>query len=290
MKIGSEAHKELFCRSFLESHQVYEPENLPWPEINASELEALRSVPFWKQALKVEQKAGIMVSAFAATIEDPLVREAIDLQGKEEARHARLIRHLIERYDIEVEEPPEVVLPEKLEPAFTRFGYGECLDSFLAFGTFDLAREARALPEGFFQIFDPLLDEESRHIHFFVNWIAYEQIQRGRGAAPLRAVTSLWHYGEALQELIEMVGDMGKPASESKSADEHFAVTDSFLDGLTLDKFLSACIEANEKRMAQFDPRLLQPSLLPILTKIVYRLTNLVPKRQSRPQSQEALG
>jgi hypothetical protein len=32
MKIGSEAHNELFCRSFMESHLEYEPEQLPWPQ------------------------------------------------------------------------------------------------------------------------------------------------------------------------------------------------------------------------------------------------------------------
>jgi hypothetical protein len=29
MKIGSEAHKELFCRTFLEGHRCYEPAELP---------------------------------------------------------------------------------------------------------------------------------------------------------------------------------------------------------------------------------------------------------------------
>jgi hypothetical protein len=38
MKIGSEAHKELFCRSFMESHQKYEPEQLPWPDLDDASL------------------------------------------------------------------------------------------------------------------------------------------------------------------------------------------------------------------------------------------------------------
>ena len=31
MKIGSEAHKELFCQTFFEGHVKYEPAELPWP-------------------------------------------------------------------------------------------------------------------------------------------------------------------------------------------------------------------------------------------------------------------
>lgn len=31
MKIGSETHKELFCRSFMDSYLEYDPDQLPWP-------------------------------------------------------------------------------------------------------------------------------------------------------------------------------------------------------------------------------------------------------------------
>ena len=308
MKIGSETHKELFCQSFIESHRQYEPDKLPWPEMNGAELEILQSIPFWKQALQVEQKAGILVNTFAETIDDPLIREAVDMQGKEEARHAHLIRHVTERYQIEVEEPPEVVLPDNLKPGFTRFGYRECLDSFLAFGLFELASEALSLPEDLLQIFDTVLDEEARHITFFVNWIAYEQVQRGQGVAMLRRILTLWHYGEALTELIGLVRESGKPSNSTarqfatansdlrlnnvptnspiqtntQNTDSSIGMSfvrnsNSLLDGLTLDRFLSSCIQANQKRMAQFDERLLQPSLLPILTKVLYRSLNLFP-------------
>jgi hypothetical protein len=88
MKIGSPAHKELFCRSFIATHNPYEIEALPWPELDAAALERLRSVPFWEEVFYAERRAGMLVEAFARTIDDPLLREAVDLQGFEEARHA----------------------------------------------------------------------------------------------------------------------------------------------------------------------------------------------------------
>ena len=34
IKVGSDAHKELFCRQFLETHELYDPATLPWPELD----------------------------------------------------------------------------------------------------------------------------------------------------------------------------------------------------------------------------------------------------------------
>jgi len=30
VKVGSETHKELFCRQFLKTHELYDPATLPW--------------------------------------------------------------------------------------------------------------------------------------------------------------------------------------------------------------------------------------------------------------------
>lgn len=124
MKLGSEEHKELFCRSFIESHLEFEPEKLPWPVLDSVALERIRSIPFWKEALSTERQAGAMVSAFAATISDPLLREAIALQALEETRHSRLIEFLINHYNIQISQPPEPVLPSNIKTAFLMKNWG----------------------------------------------------------------------------------------------------------------------------------------------------------------------
>ena len=65
------------------------------------------------------------------------------------------------------------------------FGFGECMDSFLGFGAFKTARQSEFLPESMFEIFDVLMYEETRHIVFFINYMAWREVQRGRrrGAA-----------------------------------------------------------------------------------------------------------
>ena len=262
MEIGSDAHKDLFCHTFLEGHRVYEPKDLPWPDLGPETLALLRGIPFWDFALQAETDAGPMVHAAARREADPLVRDALALQGEEETRHARIIRHMIEIYGLEVADarpaPPRDALA-----AYVDFGFEECLDSFGAFGLFALARESKLVPDPLFEIFDRVMDEEADHIVFFVNWFAWRESRRGALADWLRVPRSLWHYGKALGHLAALLrgGDEGEG--------EAFTLTGAraFVDGLTPRLVLEASLEQNRRRMAPFDDRLLQPRLLPALAR-----------------------
>ena len=110
MKIGSDEHKKLFCRDFIASHCRFDPARLAWPDLDAAELERLRGIPFWQEVLYTERRAGAIVAAYAETITDPLVREAVMLQGFEEARHAELLRLMIRRYGVVAEERTETAV------------------------------------------------------------------------------------------------------------------------------------------------------------------------------------
>jgi hypothetical protein len=262
VEVGSEAHKELFCRQFLETHELYDPATLPWPDLDDAQLDRLRSVPFWQEVYHTERRAGAIVAAFTPMVQDPLVREAVALQGLEEARHAQLLRVMIDRYGLDATEQPLEQFPANLETAFIDFGFGECMDSFLGFGAFKTARQSEFLPDGMFEIFDVLMYEETRHIVFFINYMAWRQVQRGRGIAPLRALTSAWYYGRALRRLLGMVG-RGKEANDGKD----FTVTQAnmFLEGFSFRQFVEDCYRENARRMSVFDPALLQPRLLPAI-------------------------
>jgi hypothetical protein len=190
MKIGSDAHKALFCRHFTETYQDYVPDALPWPALDEGALGRLRAVPFWQEVLHTELRAGAIVRAFTETIEDQELRAAVALQGFEEARHAELIRVMIRRYGIDAVEQPLQPLPGDITTAFKDFGFGECMDSFLGFGVFKIARESGFLPEPMFTIFETLMYEETRHIVFFVNWMAYDQVRCGQVAAWRRGATA----------------------------------------------------------------------------------------------------
>jgi hypothetical protein len=260
MKIGSADHRDLFCRQFVESHVEYEPTLLPWPELDAAALQRLRSVPFWQEVLHTERRAGAIVAAFAATIDDPVIHDAVDMQGREEARHAELLRVMIERYNVDATEQPLDHLGDNVETAFVDFGFGECVDSFLGFGVFKIARQSGFLPESMFDIFDTLMFEETRHIVFFVNWMAWREVQKGRGAAWLRGLTSLRFYGRAFRRLF---GTVRRGQQENGGQDFSATQASVFLDGFTFRRFLEDCHAENVRRMAVVETDLLRPRFLP---------------------------
>ncbi|WP_086642779.1 hypothetical protein [Acetobacter sp. DsW_063] len=264
IKAGSDAHKRLFCEQFIATHQSFDPETLPWPELNERDLTRLRSIPFWQEVYHTERRAGAIVDAFAPFVRDQLVRDAVEMQGLEETRHARLIRTMIDRYGINATEQPIEKFPADLETAFIDFGFGECLDAFLGFGAFKTARQSEFLPQGLFEIFDLLMFEETRHIVFFVNYMAWRERQRGLGRIR-RTIKSLKFYSRAAQRLLGMVR-RGQDANDGHD----FAVTQTavFLEGFAFRSFVEDCYRENARRMATFDPDLMQPRLLPAIANL----------------------
>jgi hypothetical protein len=265
MRIGSEEHKQRFCREFIASHRRFEPAALAWPDLDAAALGRLRAVPFWQEVLYTERRAGAIVTAYAETITDPLVREAVTLQGFEEARHAELLWLMIRRYGVAVEERrPDPPVGDLLR-AFADFGYGECIDAFLGFGVFKIARRARFLPEAMFDIFETLIHEETRHIVFFINWMAWQQVARGRGAPWLRGATAAGYYSRAMARLL---GTVWRGRRANNGTDFSATQASVFLDGFTFRGFVEECRAEHLRRMRDFDAELLQPRLLPRLAGI----------------------
>ncbi len=281
MRIGSEEHKDLFCRDFKDSHRVFEPAELPWPELDAAELERLRGVPFWQEVFQTERRAGAIVGEFAKTVDDPQLRHAIDLQGYEEARHAALIAHMIKLYGLSATEEPYEKLPADIRTGFVDFGYGECLDSFLGFGVFKIARQSGFLPESMFALFDVLMYEETRHIVFFVNWMAYDETRRGRGWGPLRALTSAWFYGRAIKR---MVGTVRRGQQEGDGQNFSATQADVFLEDFSILRLVRECLAENRRRMGVFDARLLRPRFFPALGRFAYGILRLWPRRAAGPR------
>ena len=66
-----------------------------------------------------------------------------------------------------------------------RTGYGECIDSFFAFGMVALARDTEFLPHALLDVLEPIVQEEVRHILFLVNWVAYKRQQQPALLRPL---------------------------------------------------------------------------------------------------------
>jgi len=272
VKIGSAAHKELFCQTFLDQHRRYE---LKWPTLDESALALLRSLPFWTHALQAEEDAEPMISACAVLESDPTIRQALELQAFEEARHARIIKHMIALYRLPLGEI-RVEIPADVLDAFIDFGFEECLDSFGAFGLFKLGREHLDMPTELFDIFDRVMQEEANHIVFFLNWFAYRQANAGVLPRVFRHPKALKHYLRALRKL---AGHASDDAPEGK--DFVISGAESFVDNLTPATVLAACLAENARRLAGFDRRLLVPRLVPRLARLALVLS-AVPRRGRR--------
>jgi len=272
MKIGSLAHRDAFCNHFRQTYVAYDPATLPWPELDEAALARLKSVPFWEEVFYTERRAGAIVAAFTQTVTDPVMREAIALQGFEEARHAELIRVMIEKYGIDAAERPLEPVTGDVENRFKDFGFGECMDSFLGFGVFKIALQAKFLPKEMFAIFETLMYEETRHIVFFVNWMAYNQAQKGLLAHVMLPLTDFRYYMRALGRMIG-TAKRGKELNDGKEFNATQASV--FLDGFTFRRFLEDCYSENRRRMDAFDQDLLRPNFLPQLAKAALRAMRL---------------
>jgi hypothetical protein len=273
LKIGSPEHRDLLCRTFIDTHVAFEPEALPWPKLEPKYVDLLRSFPFWSFALSLEQEAGRMITIFAETIEDPLIREAIDLQSYEETRHGRLLKHMLERYGIAYPAVPLTNKPVDRDD-FVTFGFGECNDSFIGFGGFALARKKRVFPEPLLEIFEHILWEEARHIVFFINWWRYEEARAGRTNAFAR-------WARMIRYQVRSLMHTAQGASGSQTASNLNLTgggSQEILAGVTPRGFLETALAENKAMMARIDRRLVRPKLSPgLATAVVLALRMLPP-------------
>ena len=275
-RTGSIEHRDLFCRTFIETHLKFEPEGLPWPRLEPRYLELLRAFPFWIFARSMEQEADRMIAAFAGTLSDPVIREAVELQGYEEGRHGRLLDHMLERYEIDAAQVPLSNLPVTRDD-FVVFGFGECLDSVIGFGGFALARRKQLFPKGLLDIFEHILFEEARHIVFFINWWRYEEELAGRTNPIARALAALqYHIRAGAHQAQGAQGAAVVPAPIDLTGGGSQAI----LEGVTPQMFIAEALAEERAHMARLDPRLLRPRLVPVLaTAALLGLRMLPPAR-----------
>jgi hypothetical protein len=264
--IGSADHKELFCRFFIDSHLPFKPAELCWPELDQAARGRLAALPIWEEAVRTEAATALTVLTMGKREKDPLLSQAISLQGFEEGRHAEILGMLTRRYGIKV--PPHApVPPPNPEWAFMRIGYGECFDSFFAFGLFALARDSGFFPPDLVSLFEPIMQEEARHIIFHINWVTYNQAQLPYARRPsyvFRRGLAIW-----LQLLSRLKTALRIKGASDRSQDNFTMKAHSAFGDITPREFLELCLNENEKRLAGYDSRLLRPAFVPNVARAI---------------------
>jgi hypothetical protein len=264
LRLGSEEHKEAFCRMLLDTHDPYKPAIMEWPRLEGDALARLTSLPIWDIAVATEGQAALNVQAYAEQLSDPLLEEAVTLDAFEERRHKEVLAHMVRFYGIDLAPEPEYDHPADGEWAFMRTGYAECLDSFFAFGLFEMAKRSGFFPEALVDTFEPVIQEECRHILFFVNWVSWRRRTLPWWRKPaflLRCAGALIHQVWGRVNTARNVG-----GGENFTVQGHHSLAREDLSARDL---IDICLAENDRRMAMLDPRLPRPRLVPALAHFV---------------------
>jgi hypothetical protein len=274
---GSEAHKTAFCRMLLDTHNPYKPSIIDWPVLDPEARDRLVKLPIWDIAVQTEGKARLRVLSYAETIEDALLRQAIELDGFEEGRHKEVLSNLVEAYGIRLTAEPEYLRPRDPEWAFLVTGFSECIDSFFAFGLFALAKRSGFFPSALVDTFEPVMQEEGRHILFFVNWVAWHKRNLPSWRRPIFWSKVLAVWGFLIWERIGLARGVGGAGDEESGAvpqDNNFTLTGSKAVGavdLSVTALIDVCLEENDRRLSGYDARLLRPNVVPRLMRFARR-------------------
>jgi hypothetical protein len=262
--LGSGAHLHLFCRMLLETHDPYRPDIVDWPTLEKEARDRLVGLPIWDIAVQTEGRARLNVATYATGIADPLLKQAVEMNAFEEGRHQTVLSHLVRAYGIELAPEPEYVTPKDPEWAFMVTGFSECIDSFFAFGLFDAAKRTGFFPESLVDTFEPVIQEEARHILFFVNWVAWHRRTMAWWRRPCFELKVLRVWLFLIWERIGIARNVGYGVQ-----DNNFTVTGANQLGTDIDvgDLVRICLAENDRRMSRYDRRLPRPSTVPALAR-----------------------
>lgn len=270
LKPGSVEHKKAAADMFRDTFNPYKPSVIPWPKLDPVTLHRITSLPIWDIAVQTEGKARLRMAAYAEVIKDPDMRDAISRNAWEENRHKEVLSRMVEHYGIKLGIEPPYVEPKDTEWAYLVTGFSECWDSFFAFGLFALAEKAGLFPRELIETFEPVMQEECRHILLFANWLAWHRATMPIWRRPwfeLRVIGVLFYLFYERLSLVRTFDDEGKEHTQ----DFNFTVTGA--QSMTEEKvdivgLFRLCLQENERRFAGYDPRLLRPQMAPFAARL----------------------
>jgi hypothetical protein len=273
LKAGTQTHRLEMCRMFRETFNPYRPSVLDWPQLEPEALERIVALPIWDIAVQTEGRARLRMAAYAATIDEPDVREALALNAWEESRHKEVLSRMVAAYGIALASEAPYVYPRDTEWAYLVTGYSECIDSFFAFGLFELARRSGLFPPELIDTFEPVMQEECRHILLFANWAAWHRAKLSwwqRIRFELK-VAGVWAF--LIWERMALARTLDADGNEHKH-DNNFTMNgaqsvSSVQVGVR--ELMELCLAENERRFAGYDRRLLRPETVPKLVRFAMR-------------------
>jgi hypothetical protein len=277
IKIGTDNHFKMLTQLLKATYNPYKPSVLKWPELDADTLARITSLPIWDIAVQTEIKASMRIENYAKTVPNAALRAALQHMAGEESRHRDVLSRLVAAYDIPMQPEESYQLPKDAEWGFMVTGYSECIDSFFAYGLFEMARRSGFFPADLVETFEPVVQEEGRHILFFTNWVAWHKANMPLWRRPYFAVKTLAVWAFLIWERI----GIARNVDGLEGADANFTMNGSkaLSDEMDPAILIDICLEEDKKRMAGYDRRLLRPTTMPRLARMARLFVR--PKKKS---------
>jgi hypothetical protein len=273
---GSDVHRREMCRMFRDTFNPYRPAVLEWPTLEPDALQRIVALPIWDIAVQTEGKARLRMAAYAATIDRPDqrdVRDALALNAWEENRHKEVLSRMVAAYGIALQSEAPYVYPQDTEWAYLVTGYSECIDSFFAFGLFKVAQRSGLFPPELIDTFEPVMQEECRHILLFANWVAWHRAQLRwwqRIGFQLKVMAAWLFLGWERMSLARTLDADGNEHRHDNNFTVNGAQAVSSVE-ISVRELMLLCLAENERRFAGYDARLLRPATMPRLVRFALR-------------------
>jgi hypothetical protein len=181
-----------------------------------------------------------------------------------------VLSKLVAAYGIELAPEPPYPAPKDAEWSWMVTGFSECIDSFFAFGLFRSAQRSGYFPAELVETFEPVIQEEGRHILFFVNWYAWywRNLPWWRRPWFFARVVAVWAF-----LIWERIGIARGIDTDGVAHDANFPATSAAEIGDALDprELIELCLAENDRRMAGYDERLLRPTFVPRMARLALR-------------------
>lgn len=246
-RYGTDDHKQAFCAVLLNDIDPNLPTTQPWPTLSPEILKRFADLPFWEDAVEREGNTTCRMQALADRMTDPLAKKAMAQGAFDAGRLKVILRTMLRFYGIAIPKEKSYGETGNLEGLFLHTGYGECFDGFFLFGLFKLAKDSRAFPPELLDLFEPILQEQVRHILFFVNWLDYMEVNKGLIKGTWLRLRGYWFLMSAAYRREMLFKKLG----------------------LSSRVLIEASLIEHNRRLAPFNPALSRPKIVPFFARIV---------------------
>ena len=132
-----------------------------------------------------------------------------------------------------------------------------------------MAKQSGYFPPELVDTFEPVIQEEGRHILFFMNWVDWHRRTMPLWRRPWFFLKTLGVWGFLIWERIGLASDV----SGGPKQDANFTVNGASSVGEDIDTatLMDLCLTENDRRMDGYDTRLKRPETVPTLVRFARR-------------------